>query len=108
MRLRVRSLASLSWLRIWRCHELWCWSQMWLGSGVAVAVVLASGYSSDYTPSLGTSICHKHSPKKKKKNTGLSPKQQQEAGREGWGAGEDFILEFPHQSCTVFELGSLQ
>ena len=24
MRMRVRSLASLSGLRIWRCHELWC------------------------------------------------------------------------------------
>ena len=24
MRLQVRSLASLSGLRIWRCHELWC------------------------------------------------------------------------------------
>ena len=32
MRLRVRSLASLSGLKIWRCHELWCRSQMWLGS----------------------------------------------------------------------------
>ena len=32
------SLALLSGLRIWRCRELWCRSQMWLGSGVAVAV----------------------------------------------------------------------
>ena len=24
---------------IWRCRELWCRSQTWLGSGVAVAVV---------------------------------------------------------------------
>ena len=27
------------WLRIWRCHELWCRLKMWLGSGVVVAVV---------------------------------------------------------------------
>ena len=27
------------WLRIWHCHKLWCGSQMWLGSGIAVAVV---------------------------------------------------------------------
>ena len=27
------------WVRIQRCHELWCRSQMWLGSCVAVAVV---------------------------------------------------------------------
>ena len=40
MRVRVRSLASLSRLRIQRCRELWCRSQMWLqircccGSGI--------------------------------------------------------------------------
>ena len=39
--------ASLSGLRIWRCHELWCRLQMWLGSCAAVAVAQASGYSSD-------------------------------------------------------------
>ena len=38
MRLRVPSLASLSGLRIQRCHELWCRSQTRLGSHVAVAV----------------------------------------------------------------------
>ena len=32
MRMRVRSLASLSGLRIWRCPELWCRSQMKLRS----------------------------------------------------------------------------
>ena len=42
MRLWVPSLASLSGLRIWRCWELWCRSQTWLGSGLAVG-----GYSSD-------------------------------------------------------------
>ena len=38
MRLSVRSLALLNGLRIWRCHELWCGSQMRLRSGIAVAV----------------------------------------------------------------------
>ena len=38
-RMQVRSLASLSGLRIQRCYELWCRSQMQLRSGVAVAVV---------------------------------------------------------------------
>ena len=38
MRLQVWPLASLSGLRIWHCHELWCRWQMWLGSGTAVAV----------------------------------------------------------------------
>ena len=39
MRLRVWSLTSLSGLRIRCCLELWCRSQMQVGSGVAVAVV---------------------------------------------------------------------
>ena len=30
MRTRVQSLASLSGLGIWHCHELWCMSQIWL------------------------------------------------------------------------------
>ena len=38
---------------------------MQLGSRVAVAVVQASSYSSDLTPSLGTSICCWFSPKNK-------------------------------------------
>ena len=38
MRTWVRPLASLSGLRIWRCHELWCRSQTQLGSHVTVAV----------------------------------------------------------------------
>ena len=38
MSTQVQSLTSLSGLRIWHCHELWCRSQMWLGSGIAVDV----------------------------------------------------------------------
>ena len=34
----VQSLASLSGLRIRRCHELWCRLQTRLGSRIAVAV----------------------------------------------------------------------
>ena len=40
---------------------------MRLRSSVAVAVAQAGSYSSDWTPSLGTSICHGCSPTKKKK-----------------------------------------
>ena len=39
MRTQVRPLASLSELNIWCFRELWCRSQIQLGSGVAVAVV---------------------------------------------------------------------
>ena len=66
VRLQVPSLASLSGLRIRRHRELWCRSQTRLKSGVAV--VYTNRCSSDSTPSLGTSICRKCGPKKKKKN----------------------------------------
>ena len=39
MRMWVRSLASLSGLRIQLRHKLWGRSKTWLGSDVAVAVV---------------------------------------------------------------------
>ena len=39
IRMQVRSLPSLSRLRIPHYHGLWCTSQTWLGSGVAMAVV---------------------------------------------------------------------
>ena len=78
MRMQVQSLASLSRLRIWRCLELQCRSQMWLGSSVAVAMVEVGSCSSDSTPSLGTSVCSEGSPKKtkRKKKVGqaLSPR----------------------------------
>ena len=41
--------------------------QMRLGSQVAVVVVQAEGCSSDWTPSLGTSICRRCGDKKTKK-----------------------------------------
>ena len=56
--------ALLSGLRIWRCRELWSRLQMRLGSCIAVAVAQDGSYSSDQTSSLGTSVCHKCSPKK--------------------------------------------
>ena len=66
-KMQVRSPTSLSGLRIQHCLELWDRSQTWLGSQVTVAVVLASSYSSDWTPSLGPSICCGSSSKKTKK-----------------------------------------
>ena len=38
-RMQVQSLASLGMLRIQHCPELWCSSQMWLRSDIAVGVV---------------------------------------------------------------------
>ena len=60
-------MASLSGLRIQPCCELWCRSQMHLRSGIAVAMAQAGSYRSDWTPGLGTSICHRCGPKKNKK-----------------------------------------
>ena len=64
----VRSTPGLAqWLKIRHSSELWCRSQTWLSSGVAVAAASAGGYSSDSTPSLaGTSICCGCGPKKTK------------------------------------------
>ena len=67
MRLQLWSLASLSGLRIWHCRELWYKLQMQLRSGITVAVAQAGSYSSDSTPSLRTSICHRRGPKKRQK-----------------------------------------
>ena len=39
MRMQIWSPASISGLRIWRCHKLWCRSQTWLRSRIAVPVV---------------------------------------------------------------------
>ena len=50
--------------------NLLCRSRMQLRSGIAVAVAQASSYGLDSTPSLGTSICYRYSPKKTKKKKG--------------------------------------
>ena len=62
------SSASLRRLSIQHRHELWCGLQTWLRPRVAVIVVYATcAGSSDSTPSLGTSICYRCGPKKKKR-----------------------------------------
>ena len=67
MRFQVQYLMLLSGLRIHCGRELWCSLQMWFGSNVAVALMWGGSYSSDWTPSLGTSICCGCGPKKQKK-----------------------------------------
>ena len=51
---------------------------MWLGSGVAVAVVKADSRRSNLTPSLGTSICHRYGHKKQARK-----KERKKEGRDG-------------------------
>ena len=77
MKLRVRSLASLSRLRIRHYCELWCRSKMRLGSRVAVAVMYAGSCSSNSIPSLGTSICQGRGPRKGKKTTTTKKKKKE-------------------------------
>ena len=48
MRFRIQSLASLSGLRIRRCCELWCRSQTWLGSCIAVAPIRPLSWEPQY------------------------------------------------------------
>ena len=76
MRTRVPSLASISGLRIQHCCELWCRLQMRFGSRVAVAVPCSC--SSNLTPSLGTSICHRHGPKKTDRQTDRQTERRKE------------------------------
>ena len=64
MRTWVRSLPSLSGLRIRHCHELWCSSQAWLRSSIAVTVASSGSYSSDLISSLGTFMCYGYGSKK--------------------------------------------
>ena len=64
VRMQVRSLALLSGLKIQHYCKLQCRAWTWLGSGVTIAVVKAGSCSSDSTPSLGTSICHRYGTEK--------------------------------------------
>ena len=56
----------VQWVKDLALCKLWHRSQIQLVSSVAVAVAYASSCSSDLSPSLGTSICRRCSPKKKK------------------------------------------
>ena len=53
---QIRTLALLSGLRIWHCHELWCRFQMHLRS-VLLWVWFRLAAVADSIPSLGMSIC---------------------------------------------------
>ena len=99
----VQSLASLNGLRIQDFHELWCRSQMWLGSGiVSVALVQAGGYSSDWTPSLETSTCHRCSPKTtKEKKKRISNRKLHEV------QGKDQHTALLHSPCLVIFVNRL-
>ena len=58
------------WVKDPCCRELWYRPQKWLRSCMATAVVWAGGYSSNWTPGLGTSLCCRCGPKDKKDKQG--------------------------------------
>ena len=64
LRIQIQSLASPSGIRIGLCHKLQHRSQMQLRSSAAVVVAQVCSCSTDLTPSLGTSICHRYGHKK--------------------------------------------
>ena len=66
MRIRVRSLASLSWLRIQHCCKLQQRSRMQLGFGVTVAVAVAPIWPLPWELPHATGVALK---RKKKKST---------------------------------------
>ena len=79
MMMWVQSLALLSGSRIQHCHELWCMyiidvAQILHGCGCGVGWQLCS---SDSTPSLGTSMCHRCSLIKKAKKFKKLKKERQ-------------------------------
>ena len=92
MRMWVWSLASLTGLRIPCCHELWCRSQMWLESCVAVAAAKASSCSSSLTPRLGTSTHCELGPKRTKKKK-RKKERKKERERKGTQQKKFWMLE---------------
>ena len=58
-------LGLTQWVKDLALPQLWHRFQTQLRSGVAVAMALACNCSSDLTPNLGNSICHRCSPKRK-------------------------------------------
>ena len=98
-RMQVRPPASLSGLRIQRCHAMWHTLLMQLGSGVAVAVAEPSSCSSDSTPSPGTFICHRCRPKQKEK------KRISGCTKSGWPPRAGC---HPRQAGTLWVLPSLR
>ena len=75
MQMLVWSLALLSGLRIHHCHERWYRSQMWLGSGVAVAIAAATFRLLAWEPSYAVGVA----PCLKKKKKAAAPRRPYEA-----------------------------
>ena len=85
MRTQVRSLASLSGLRIRRCRGLGCRLQMWLDLASLWLWCRLAAVAPHLALSLETSICHECSPKKTKKQKKKQKKKQSILSYSIWG-----------------------
>ena len=83
MKMQVRSLALLSGLRIWHCHELQCTRRC--GSGPTWLWLWPAAEA--LTPSLGTSICCGFSTKEKKKIISGNLRTEDQSYEKGCGPG---------------------
>ena len=70
----------------------------WLGSGVAVA----SSYSSNSTPSLGTSVCLECGPKNRK-----DKKRKKKKSKEQRQPGDELVTLRSHRGILLFNSGKL-
>ena len=99
LRMQVWSSALLSGLRIQHSHKLWCRSQIWLRSHIAVQ---AGSCSSNSTPSQGTSICrrcgHKKRKKKESRNSYINFRQSRHQSMESYQDEE---------GCYIMTKGSI-
>ena len=92
MRMWIQFLASLSGLTIWHFGEPQCRLQTRLGSRVTVVLAWAGGYSSDSTPSLGTSICLRSGPRKKTKNKKKKKKKKKRVACTVLSTAETYLM----------------
>lgn len=99
----------IQWVKDLALLQVCCRSQMWLRSGVAVAVMQACSCSSDSAPSVGTSISRKCNPKKQKQIATKNPKKQKQKQKTcpNYPACKwlDFILR--HSGYRVFRIALL-
>ena len=65
MKMQVQSLALLSGLSIWHCHKLWCKSQTWLRSCIAVAVAHIQPLARELSYPAGLALKRKEKTKQK-------------------------------------------
>ena len=105
VRLRVRSLALLSGLKIRCCCELWCRSQRQLGSHIAVAVAVARSAAVGSIPPLAWELPYVAGvaikSKNKQTNKQKKPQQQKIKSRSSSRGSEERNLTNIHEDAGL-------